>query len=234
MKRKLIFKPSKDVPEWFMREFLPWFERITIGYLNETIPDPNWDESDSPPSCAAVDARYYDKTQVYTKTETDAEIADAIAGIVFPPFPYLNVVDQKAANTGGGTFTSGAWRTRDLQTVRTNTITGASLSSNQIILPIGTYQINSIAPAFACARHKSKLYNVSDATDILVGSSVFSSATSGASINSVINGQFAISAQKTFEIRHQCQTTRATDGFGIESNLGVVEIYTQVQIWKVA
>ena len=29
---------------------------------------------------------------------------------------YAIIADQKAQNTAGGTFTSGAWRTRDLQT----------------------------------------------------------------------------------------------------------------------
>lgn len=41
--------------------------------------------------------------------------------------PLLHVQDQKTSGTLGGTFTSGAWRTRDLNTELTNEITGGGL-----------------------------------------------------------------------------------------------------------
>ena len=51
----------------------------------------------------------------------------------------LHMRDEKANGTQGGTFTSGSWYTRDLNTVVTNEINGASLSSNQFTLPAGDY-----------------------------------------------------------------------------------------------
>ncbi len=51
------------------------------------------------------------------------------------------VVDEKAANTSGGTFTSGAWQTRTLNTLTVNDDGIASLSDDQITLPAGTYEI---------------------------------------------------------------------------------------------
>lgn len=49
--------------------------------------------------------------------------------------PVAVIQDQKSSGTDGGTFTSGAWRTRTLNTTVLNTIgAGFSLSSNQFTL----------------------------------------------------------------------------------------------------
>ena len=66
---------------------------------------------------------------------------------------FLHIQDQKPQGTNGGTFTSGAWRTRDLNTVLTNTITGASLADNQITLPAGKYYVEASAPAYQTFAH---------------------------------------------------------------------------------
>jgi hypothetical protein len=147
--------------------------------------------------------------------------------------PTLHLQDQKAANTAGGTFTSGAWQTRTLNTEVTDTI-GSTLSSNQFTLPAGTYDIDAIVPAFTVGLHKAKLYNITDAADTLQGTSASAQASSSVFSYSVVRGRFTIAGTKTFEIRHQCQTTRATDGFGIQSNFSVTEIYTDVVIKKIA
>ena len=42
---------------------------------------------------------------------------------------FLIVEDQKASGTDGGTFTSGAWQTRDLITEGCNNISGAGVVS---------------------------------------------------------------------------------------------------------
>lgn len=47
--------------------------------------------------------------------------------------------DRKSDGTAGGQATTGAWTTATLNTEVYNTITGASLSSNKVTLPAGTY-----------------------------------------------------------------------------------------------
>ena len=145
----------------------------------------------------------------------------------------LHVRDEKASGTGGGSFTSGAWRTRTLNTVMTNEISGASLSSNQIILPSGTYYINAFATATYVNLHKAKLRNITDSTDTLIGTSEQSTneLTNPSTNCSLVTGRFTITAQKTFELQHQCS---ATSIFGVASSFSVVEVYANVQIWKVA
>ena len=146
--------------------------------------------------------------------------------------PYWNIVDQKANGTPGGTFNSGSWQTRDLNTtIGSNTITGSSLSSNRFTLPSGTYRIFASAPTYACNLHKARLKNITDNNEPLIGTSEVSNQTYNGATRSFISGIFSIASSKTFEIQHWCQTTLS---FGQAVNSGAVEIYTVVELWKVA
>ena len=148
--------------------------------------------------------------------------------------PYLNYQDQKAQNTHGGTFTSGAWRTRDLNTEVTDTHSYGTLGSNQITLAAGTYRIKATAPAFGVNQHQTRLQNVTDGTTVLTGTSEYSNSTagSGSPSRSIVEGQFTIGASKALELQHQCNATHATDGFGTASNF-TTEVYTIIELWRV-
>jgi hypothetical protein len=121
----------------------------------------------------------------------------------------LHVRDEKANTTAGGTFTSGAWQTRTLNTSLTNEISGASLTSNQIILPTGTYFIYASLPAMHVNNHKGKLRNITDSSDVLIGTNEYAGQSNPGYVasNSLIKGRFTIASQKTFEIQHRCATT---------------------------
>lgn len=146
----------------------------------------------------------------------------------------LHVRDEKASGTSGGSATSGSYQTRTLNTVKTNEISGASLSSNQIVLPSGTYFVNGFVASFYVDKHKSKLRNITDSTDTLIGQVIRSDSGFYSGGASIIIGRFTISAQKTFEIQTRVQTTRATDAYGEATGFGDAEVYIDVQIWKVA
>lgn len=165
-----------------------------------------------------------------TSTFTGAAVFNGGAKI-----PLLHVREQQVANTDGGTFTSGAWRTRTLTTEVTNEITGASLASNQITLPAGTYEIDALAPAVSVGAHKAKLCNITDTADTIVGQSMQNDAATGLHGSlAVVRGRFTIAAQKVFELQHRCATSRSTTGLGSASNLGVIEVYSDVMIRKIA
>ena len=146
----------------------------------------------------------------------------------------FHVRDEKTSGTAGGTATSGSFLKRTLNTTLTNEISGASLSSNQIILPSGTYYIDATLPAYDLEHHKGKLRNVTDSSDVLIGTSEYAQDAIGIPTRSHLTGRFTISAQKTFEIQHRCGGTQNTNGFGVASGFSVVEVYADVQIWKVA
>ena len=146
----------------------------------------------------------------------------------------LHVRDEKSAGTAGGDANNGSFQTRTLNTVMTNEISGASLASNQITLPTGTYYIYASGSAFQVQAHKMKLRNVTDSSDTLLGTSVFSTAAYEGKMQSMVIGRFTIASQKVFELQHRVADTKTTNGFGIASNFSVTEVYADVQIWKIA
>ncbi len=166
-----------------------------------------------------------------TRLASTAFVATAVAGSGFAG-ALLHVRDQKSTGTDGGTFTTGAWQTRTLNTAVTNEITGASLSANRFTLPTGTYFIIARAPAMGdLNEHKSKLRNISDSSDTLLGSSERAGSTA-VQTNSWVIGRFTIASAKIFELQHRCAVTKATDGFGAASGFSVTEVYADVQVWK--
>ena len=147
----------------------------------------------------------------------------------------LHVRDEKASGTQGGSFTTGAWRTRDLNTIKTNEITGASLSSNQITLPTGTYYIEASAPSYNVSRHQTALYNTTDSSFEIIGTSEYNHGSSTNVVTrSFVKGRFTISAQKTLELQHQNTATHNTYGFGVSSTFSQVCVFAEVQIWRTA
>lgn len=199
--------------------------------------------ADKVASDAIATANIQDDAITADKLSSGAITADALDSGVFTALQQILIVaDEKPAGTSGGTFTSGAWRTRDLNTVRYNTITGASLASNQITLPAGTYYISASAPAYTNGHnidnHKAKLRNITTSTDTLIGTSEsFSNAQylgqAHLQTRSFIVGVFTIEGETTFEIQHRCYETQNNTGFGKESNMDVAEVYSQVFIQKI-
>lgn len=150
--------------------------------------------------------------------------------------PYLSVQDRKTAGTEGGTFTTGAWRTRDLNTVASDTAGIASLASNQITLAAGVYRCVISVPAYSCNSHVARLQNTTAATTLLTGTASRSPA-SGSVDMSQIRGRFTLSVPSALEVQHSAETTRATDGFGISAAVRVdpdaaFDIYTVAEFWK--
>jgi hypothetical protein len=142
---------------------------------------------------------------------------------------YAIIADQKAQNTDGGTFTSGAWRERDLQTEIADPDGIVSISSNQFTLGAGTYLIKWTPPAWNVRDQQSRLYNVTDSSEVGVGASndavYFGNSTGSARVT--------ITGSTAFSIEHQCLSTISTNGFGVAANFGT-EQYTIVEIFKEA
>ena len=142
------------------------------------------------------------------------------------------IEDQKPKGTHGGNFESGAWRTRDLNTLVFNHNSLASLSNNRFTLPAGTYCIDWDAPAYNVNNHKSALYNYTGSTIVAYGTSA-SSFSTNSTTSSVGTTVITVTSSTTFEIRHICGITRDHVGFGIATDLAT-EIYTRVRIKKIA
>jgi len=141
------------------------------------------------------------------------------------------VKDEKTVNTAGGSSVAGT-QVRTLNTVTVNTIVGASLSSNQVTLPAGTYTVRACAPAFISDKHKVIWFNVTDTATTTQGSSAYDDSTTNVvQTDACLDGYFTITASKTYELRHYIQVARATNGLGVFMGQST-EVYARVTIEK--
>lgn len=145
----------------------------------------------------------------------------------------MHVQDVKAPGIDGGTFTSGAWRTRTLNTIRENTIAGASLSANTITLPAGRYLINGSAPACKVIRHKTWFQNVSDGVTAFEGTNEVSDFNYPSVTRSHFKGLIVLTAPKNFQVLHACEVTVANTGMGFSTVSLGNEVYTDVEIIRI-
>ena len=148
---------------------------------------------------------------------------------------YAIIEDQKGAGANGGTFTSGAWRTRDLNTEIADADSIVSISSNQFTLQAGNYLIQASAPAYNVDRHQAALYDITANNFHSLGTNEYAKGDAGTASRSIVNGRVSISSANVYEIRHRCQTTFSTYGGGVfigTSNWITDNNYTYVIIFK--
>jgi hypothetical protein len=154
--------------------------------------------------------------------------------------PVLHVRHQVAAGASPGSGTAGTWFTRPLNTVVLNQITGASLASNRITLPAGTYELQAYISS-GCGTAASyvdqiRFRNITDSTTAALGLVGYlargGSATGDAGGNPsyIPYSRFTISATKVFELQHHSTYALV---FGCASAGGEVGIFADVLIKKV-
>jgi len=143
----------------------------------------------------------------------------------------LHVQDQKTSGTVSQSITSGDWRTRTLNTVVTNEITGASLASNQITLPVGTYYIEADAIAgLATAQQQLRIRNITDSTTTLTGLNAYNNNSGGyASTPVKVRGRFTLAGTKILELQHRVTVSVG----GVFASSYGTEVYADLVIWKV-
>ena len=151
---------------------------------------------------------------------------------------YALIADSKGNTTDGGTFTSGAWRTRDLNQEISDEDGIVSISSNQFTLAAGTYLIKWKCPAMKVDHHVTKLKLITSSVSSFTekaGSSSYAGNGSVVQNESFGLARVTLTGSGAFEIQHYGETTKSTDGFGQPANGYASEsIYTTVEIYKEA
>lgn len=198
-------------------------ETIVNVALKAPLASPTFTGTPLAPTAAAGTSTTQIATTAYVQTEI-AKVRTAL----------LHVQDQKSSGTDGGSFTQGDWRTRTLNTVVTNEISGASLGSNQITLPAGTFDIEARAIALGTGSSiQARIFNVSDASEIVVG--LTDRTGSGAvvtDIQSYVSGRFTLATSKVITLQHRISVTQNTTGFGLGAGFGT-EVFADVKIWTI-
>ena len=188
------------------------------------------DDADTGISFPAANTIKFSTNGVERMSITDSGVT-GVGGL----FASYAIIRDEKSNADGGTFTSGDWRTRDLNTEVVDADGIVSISSNQFTLQAGSYLIKAVTPAYESAFHQNRLYNITDSSVVDTGSSAYTKVSSYVQTNSILISRFTIASAKVFEVQHRCETTKASQGFGVRSSAGfttAADIYTIVEIYK--
>lgn len=143
--------------------------------------------------------------------------------------------EQQVSATDAGEFTAGGWVTRVLNTEVTDGDAIVTLAANQFALIAGTYRIRASAPAHKVNSHQTRLYNVTAGAVTAYGTSEMTAAADGITTRSAIVTRVVVPVGgQTFRLEHYCETTRATDGLGLNCGFGNIEVYSRVEIEREA
>ncbi len=173
--------------------------------------------------------------EIYTRTGWGINYAPA-----FTPWKKLetnlgelHLQHQQASGTNGGTPTLSSWTKYTLNTSVKNDISGASLSSSVITLPVGTYEISAGNWHQNLGNGKLRLRNTTDSTTEVLGEST-QGPGSNEQVRLVLYGEFTLGGIKDLELQYyRTNWTGGTDSLGQAVSQGT-EIYGDVLIRKVA
>lgn len=159
----------------------------------------------------------------------DGKTLQVAAGGVEPAWVMLgrmHAVDEKPSGIGGGASVVGSYVTRELNTVRSNTIAGASLSANKVTLPPGRYRIRGI-PGIGDygVRNKSRLVNDTSGSVLAFG-------VSSAGPASEVCVEIILSIASAIHLEHRLSANGSAN-LGAALSYGDVEVYSQLIIEKV-
>lgn len=144
-----------------------------------------------------------------------------------PVLQCMHIQEQQPNGVSAGDSVADTWQTRNLNTVVTNTITGALLTNNQITLPPGKYYVSAHAVAFSVFSHVIRI--VSTTGTLIDGVGGFANNTANLS---ALVGQITLTAPSTIMLEHYTATQRER-GLGSPIETGDIEVYASVFIQKV-
>ena len=131
-----------------------------------------------------------------------------------------------------GSYTTGDWRTRDIDTEITDEDDIVSISSNQFTLQAGTYLINFGCSMYHCNRHAIRLQNITDSTTAGVGNPNMGYTYSALLFTTGVC-RISIASAKVFEVQGYPSTTKTGNGMGFNMVNGSCH-ETRVEIYKEA
>ena len=167
----------------------------------------------------------------HSSTNAELEFAAAAASGLFTSYALLqNVHSATSANLGA--FTSGDWRTRDINTEVADPDSIVTLASNQFTLQAGSYLIRYSQTGYAVNRLAVRLRNITDGSTAGVGEAAYYNAGQGNMWSTSGIARVVISGAKVFEVQGRVETTKSSNGFGFTMITGgcttvSVEIYKE-------
>lgn len=149
----------------------------------------------------------------------------------------LHVRHTVSAGTGGGFPSTSSFSALVLNTTVTNEISSATVVSNVISLPAGTYFVEASHVHYRTDDFYIRLYNTSDSAVLVAGVKGWTNSSAGydQSIAS-LKGRFTLAGTKNIEFQHFAQSGAGTGsalGVPRTSSVTLDEIFGEIFIWKV-
>lgn len=144
----------------------------------------------------------------------------------------LNVArlaETQATGTNGGTLTAGSWQKRNLNIQHVDDSI-VSVSAGVITFQPGTYLIFGEAPAFAVGKHTSRLYDTTNTSELVPGSSEVSLLDP---TTSRFMKRVKFEAVADVELQTYCEITKANVGKGIATGFGSEEVFSNLTIVQI-
>lgn len=152
----------------------------------------------------------------------------------------LHVREEQANNTASGTITANSvWTTLVLNTSKTNEISGASLASNQVSLPAGSYYTEIDVPSsFTGASnmmYKLRLRNITDSTSLIISPTYnwTGGGTAGCAFPISVSGRFTLVGTKTIELQEWANAVLYVGSTNRSTGYSEIEVYADLKIWAV-
>lgn len=142
---------------------------------------------------------------------------------------------QQTSGSNGGSITTAAWTKYPLLTSVTNEIASATLSGASVIsLPAGTYRVRGEAQVKE-SNGKLRLRNTSDSTTLVVGMNTRNSTSIDSASTMTITGTFTLGGTKNIELQYWISNnTGGSSALGAAITTGEIEVYGDLQIWRIA
>ena len=140
------------------------------------------------------------------------------------------VHDSGTSTTYFGAYTTGDWRTRDIDTEISDEDGIVTISSNQFTLQAGNYFIRFACSMYHCGKHAIRLRNITDSSTAGVGEPNYS-YTYSSMLMTTGTCRVSIDSAKVFEVQGYPSTTKATNGLGFALENGPCH-ETRVEIFK--
>lgn len=145
--------------------------------------------------------------------------------------PHIVARHLLASGTAGGATSATTWHTRPLSSVR-NAVTGASIASNQITLPSGTYHVRAWHVVNRVDFHQIGLYSVSNTSYFATGTGSYASQANSQGGFAELSHVMTLAASTVFELRSYASAAQAVNGLGNPASSGQSEVYAAIEITK--
>ena len=157
---------------------------------------------------------------------------NTITTVAGTEFRRLHLREELTDGTDKGANVISAWTTRDISTVVENAVPGATLSSNQITLPAGTYRMKATMLYYVPSYVRTRLQNITDAATIEHSINAYAAAGSGAVLTPItLETRFTIAATKTLELQYYTTVVGSAQGLGFDDTIsGTPEYYVDIVI----